>query len=177
MLKEPLKEFISSPRLARFKAGPTGVELEFKEELRDVEKQLHQVEQGKQIEAAPADSVATDFLSEMRRLAEVAPRAVVMETHARLEKLLKESVALQANQTRPMTNMYILTRVALDQRVLTEPEVTIVRELSYLRSRVAHEPDEVITSETALRYAELAAQVAISIHASRGKPVVEGRPL
>lgn len=179
VLKEPIKKLIDSPRLARLKAGPTGVEVEFKEELRDAEKQLLEAGHDKQIEPSLADdTIARDFLTEMNRLAAVSPRAVVMETHARLEKLLRESVDVNGARSVPFINMRALTRAAVEQGVLTPPESSVLYELSYLRNRVAHgADDEVITSETALRYAEIAAQVAIAIRLSQGKTIADGPPL
>lgn len=179
MHRGQIRAVASSPRLARLKAGPGGVELEFREELSEAEKELESGGGLKAIEAAPTDRAeASDFISEMMRLAEVSPRSVVLETHARLEKLLRQSVEIPAG-SRPAKylSMRGLTRAALKQNLLATSEASVMDELTFLRNRVAHEPDHAITAADALRYADLGTQVAMSIRLARGQTTEDGAAL
>jgi hypothetical protein len=180
ILKEPLKRLAVSPRLAKLKAGPSGIELEFNEELRDVERELQEQRDETTIEPRPSDgAIASEFLKEMTRLAEVSPRSVVMETHVRLEKLIRDSVDVQdiAENSAKFISMRNLARLARQQSLVTKAEASVLDELTYLRNRIAHEPDEVITSDTALKYAELATQIAIAIRISSGQTALDSPPL
>jgi hypothetical protein len=180
LLKEPIKRLTVSPRLTKVKAGPAGIEMEFKEELGEAAKELEQSDSSSAAELAQGDGVAaSDFLGEMARLAQVSPRSVVMETHARLQKLLRDSVDVPAGAKRASgyLNMRSLVRTAASQELLSREEVSVLEELTYLRNRVAHEPDQVITSDTALSYAELAMRVAIAVRLALGQAAVEGSPL
>lgn len=88
LLREPIKQLMVNPRLLRVKAGPGGLELELREDLDQAEKQLETVPTTPELEPKKADEdAAHDFIAEMERLAQVAPRAVVLESHTRLECL------------------------------------------------------------------------------------------
>jgi hypothetical protein len=177
LLREPIKQLMVNPRLMRVKGGPGGLELELREDLDQAEKKLETVPTTHEIEPKKADEdTAHDFIAEMERLAHVAPRAVVLESHARLERLLRNSVDVPAGDDRRprYLSMRTLTRAAAMQGLLSDREASVLDELTYMRNRVAHEPDEVISLESARRYAELSAEVAIAVCTARGETRLDG---
>lgn len=177
LLKEPIKQLAANPRLKRVKAGPGGLELELRDELDQAEKELESGAETAEL-AGPKteDGTALDFIAEMSRLASVAPRAVVLESHARLEGLLRNRVDVPSDDDRRprYLSMRTLTRAATSQGLLTKQEAAVLDELTFLRNRVAHEPDEEISKGTALRYAELSAEVAMAVRLARGATYLEG---
>lgn len=181
MLRDPIKSLAASPRLKRLKAGPGGLEIELRDELDQAEKELGTGgTPTKEIEAKKyADPAVLDFREEMAELARVSPRAVVTESHVRLERLLRNSVDVPSDGDRRPRYLSVrsLTRAAMQQGLLDRKEARVLDELTDLRNRVAHEPDEVITIETALRYSELALQVAIAIRLASGLTSADGPAL
>ena len=176
VLREPIKNLAASPRLKTLKAGPGGIEVEFREELGDVQKELTDSSTSEGEEPVYVDkSGLDDFRAEMTRLAEVSPRSVVMESHARLERFLREGVKRNAGATQPrVTGMRSLIRTAHEQGWLSPSRATAMQELAYLRNRVAHEPDEVITTDTALWYANVVAELAAELENVSGWTTADG---
>lgn len=181
LLRDPIKNLIGSPDLRRVKAGPAGLEVEFERELAKAQDELTG---GSGVPSkAPVDSaegqVAAGFMDEMRALAAVQPRAVVLESHSRLERLLRNSVDMPTDDRR--SGRYIsvrnLTRAAKEQELLAPSEAHALDELTDLRNRIAHEPDETLSPEVAIRYAELAVQVAVALRLARGENAGDGPPL
>ncbi|HEX5206060.1 MAG TPA: hypothetical protein VFW27_39560, partial [Actinoplanes sp.] len=88
-----------------------------------------------------------------------------MESFTRLEGLLRRTVSDSGEMPRSPSYLSIrtLVRHAVSQGILPLSAASVVEELAYLRNRVAHEPDEAISTETALRYADLVAQVIETI--------------
>jgi hypothetical protein len=168
--KKPIQQLASNPRLKRLKAGPGGLELELRDELKQTAKELEPAATLGQGATIASETVTRDFMAEMSRLASVSPRSVVLESHARLEKLLRNSVDVPPGDDRRPRYLSVRTlgRVAVSQGLLTQQEASAVEELSFLRNRVAHEPDEQITTGTALRYAELSAELALAIRQALG---------
>lgn len=180
LLRAPIKNLISSPDLRRVKAGPAGLELEFERELAKAQDELTGGSDTPSMAIESAEGqVAAEFMDEMRALAAVQPRAVVMESHSRLEKLLRDSVDMPTDD-RPggrYLSMRSLTRAATEQEILAPSEAHVLDELTDLRNRIAHEPDVRLSSELAIRYAELAVQVAVALRLARGKTAADGPPL
>jgi len=188
LLKEPIKQLAASPRLKRVKVGPGGLEAEFNLELAQVERELEseptppEVDDGTppaELEAPKHDeNPAADFRLEMERLAEVAPRAVVLESFVRLESLLRNSVDAPEGERGPrFLPLRTLGRVAVEQGLLTKREASVLDELSYLRNRVAHESDEQISQEVAIRYADAVSDVAVAVNLALGRTHLDGPPL
>jgi hypothetical protein len=178
VLREPIKTLAASPRLSKLKAGPSGVEVEFREELGEVQKELAESAKPKGTEhnVGVDKSGLDDFLAEMARLAAVSPRSVVMEAHARLEALLRDAVGPHTRDggSPRGLGMRALIREAVRQKWLSQEEASALEELAYLRNRVAHEPDTAITTDTALWYANLSAEVATAIHHASGRTTADG---
>lgn len=173
--KKPIVSALGDSQISRFKAGPSGVELEFREDLREARQELGEAEIDHTVGSAPTDHPAVhDFRAEMERLALASPRAVVMESHARLEGALRDVVddpALTRGSRPP--SMRMLARAAAKQELISPGGVSAIEELSHLRNLVVHEPDHVISESTALDYVDLASEMIAHI-LSAGGATIEG---
>lgn len=173
--RKPIREAVSS-RLTRLKAGPAGLQLEFKEDLEEARELVEsgQKDSGSsdsEVPSGPAGETPSDFIDEMTDLARVSPRAVVLESHTRLEKLLRDALGHELRAKKrggPIYSMNTLNRVAMMEELITPQESRALHELTSLRNRVAHEPDHVISESDALGYAELVRKIAVSIRRSQG---------
>ena len=179
LLKEPIKSLMASPGLRRVKAGPGGIEVEIDRTLDQAKRELNQghVGQPRALPSPEEQKVAADFTEEMRQLAQIQPRAVVMESHTRLEHLLRRlvDVPLDDRGRRPgFTNMRTLGRLAVQQGLLPDNEAVVLDELAVVRNAVAHSSDEVISFERAIEYAELVRQLAISLSLATGRSSLDG---
>jgi hypothetical protein len=117
----------------------------------------------------------------MRQLAEVQPRAVILESHSRLEHLLREVVPVKpaggnAGSGR-FPSVRSLARQAESAGLITRQELSVLDELTNLRNVVAHTRESAITYEQAMNYAELARQIAISIRLAAGDVGYDQPPL
>jgi len=180
--KEPVKELLASRELKNLKAGPGGVELQFDRELKVAEAKLEEGDESgsRALGTTPEVSLTSDFIGEMAQLAAISPRSVVLETHTRLEKLLRRVVTIDEprhGERRPTFSMRGLSRLAVAQDLLTPQEASALDELTLLRNRIAHEPDELISEGTSLRYAEAALQIAYAIRVAIGQTQLDGEPL
>lgn len=184
-LRHPLREVLHRP-LSRLKAGPGGIELEFEKGLQEAEQAVaesppalpsgHNPPQAPAVPIpAPASPAAeSEFLQKMRQLASVEPRAVVLEAHSRLEELIRQTVDAPAQDRRRYMSMNRLIAEAVRQEILPPSEASALSELTELRNDVAHSPEQRISVDQALRYAEVAQQVAITLRLAEGRTVDDG---
>lgn len=182
ILKEPIRSLMTSPGLRRVKAGPAGIELEIDRTLEEAKRELDQGQLGPppKLPTPEEQQLAADFSEEMRQLAEIQPRAVVMESHTRLEHLLRRLVDVPRDHRgqRPgFLNLRALGRLAVEQGLLTENEASALDELAVVRNAVAHSSDQVISFERALEYAELVKQLAISLAVATGEAGLDRSPI
>ncbi len=171
-----ISSLLSSPRLTKIKAGP--MEVEFKQELEDVKQDLDIAKSTGAMNAEVNKRAESEFRQEMIRLAKVSPRSVVMESHARLEQFLRRSVVSSETNKRPdRVGMSSLRDAAISQGLLTISEGFALRELTYLRNRIAHEPDQAVSASTALEYAEVVVQIVLAMRLASGKTELDGEVL
>lgn len=182
ILKEPIGSLMASPGLRRVKAGPGGIELEIDRTLEEAKREFDQGQLGPppKLPTPEEQQVAADFSEEMRQLAHIQPRAVVMESHTRLEHLLRRVVDVPRDNRgqRPgFLNLRALGRLAVQQGLLPENEASVLDELAVVRNAVAHSSDEVISFERAIEYAELVKQLAISLSLATGTTGLDSPPI
>jgi hypothetical protein len=104
--------------------------------------------------------------SELQAVAELSPRAAVLECFSRLEATLREAVP--THDRRP-TSIRRLGALAVERRVLTEQEAAILNDLATLRNVAAHE-DFAVDVDQARAYVDLAARLVRSIEAAPPDP-------
>jgi hypothetical protein len=181
ILRREIETVLGSDRLRRLKAGTSGLEIEFERDLEKAEKQLPSApgEVLKELPSADAEQLARDFLTEMNDLAAVSPRSVVLESHARLERLLRRCWAADQGDRDFDTpvSMRTLGRFAMSKGYLNPAEVDVLNALNDLRNRVVHHGETVIAPESARRYAALALDLAVSIRSNTGQAALPGAEL
>ncbi len=146
----------------RLRAGP--VEVEFDQELAEVREELRR---SPELAAEPQPALGS-VAEELARLAEVSPRAAVLEAFARIEARLAELLDSSEVQHVRMGGRG-LARLACDQGLISDETVAAVEGLSVLRNLAAHSlsPADDIGAERARDYLALADAV---LYALRAKP-------
>jgi hypothetical protein len=142
----------------RLRAGP--VEVEFDQELAEVRQELRR---SPELAAEPR-RVPDSLGEELAKLAEVSPRAAVLEAYARIEARLAE---LLAETDLPRVSGRVLAPLARNRGLISDETATAVEGLSVLRNLAAHSPADDIGAERARDYLALADAV---LYAMRAKP-------
>lgn len=174
MLRRPIVRMLQERRIQSLEAGPTGVKLSFfDDQIRDARKELAEgaTEHAEETKP-PGDQIAaiaaaqSDFMEEMRQLAAVSPRAVVLESFARLEEVLRNNVRVtgqQRSRSRGTITIRTLARMAVDQELLSFSEFAAFDDVAVVRNILSHEGPGDLDANRALSYAEIAAQLIRSI--------------
>lgn len=133
VLRAPLARALSGP-VKRWKAGPSGVEVEYWEET--IEAARAELEQ-----AAPAAAALPGVDNDLVRLVEVSPRAAVMEAFARIEGELRDLVPREETEARHLAGTR-LARLARGQERINDETLKAIEGMAVLRNLAAHGPDE-----------------------------------
>ncbi len=152
----------------RWKAGPTGVEVEYWENaIAEAREELAQDQAAAPAEVATAEEGPREFRDEMIELAAISPRSAVMESFLRVELQLRSMLETAGiAQTRP-TGARMLAETALKHGLVTAPTVDAIRGMSTLRNLAAHGHDDGdIDQERALEFIDLAEAVLFALEHS-----------
>jgi hypothetical protein len=152
----------------RVRAGP--VEVEFEQELAEVRQELRS---SPELAYAPAPKGDISVAEELAPLADLSPRAAVLEAFARVEWQLRDRVRGIADVSDRATGgkMALLAR---NQKLISEETFRAFEGLALLRNLATHSQDEQISSARAREYVALANAV---LYALGDKPAVpEPRP-
>lgn len=144
ILRAPLARALSGP-VKRWKAGPSGVEVEYWDET------IEAVRVGlrHQPEVGPVAAELPGLDDELTRLVEVSPRAAVMEAFARIERVLSEMLAPEdADGGRPVGPVQ-LARVLRARGSINDETLNAVQGMAVLRNLAAHGADDVDTRRAA----------------------------
>jgi hypothetical protein len=180
LLRSAIQNLLTREGLESLKAGPGGFE------ARWVTQRLEEAKHDLQAESAsatppPAGTHAaedvnvgvdesTSFMIEMLNLAKVSPRSVVLESFARLEQVFREAMDAEPGRPGPRNpSVRTLANNALDEGLLTRKEFAALLELNNLRNVTAHDPRFKLDADQALKFAELARQVALALRTARGQ--------
>jgi hypothetical protein len=173
ILRRPIAYILRRGQIKRLKAGPGGLELEyFDEKLEEANEALAETPtEAASLTISLLPEIAMtrdDFIADMKQLADVAPSAAILESFARLEKILRESVesasGVEVEPRRPIS-VRTLARRALDLRLITQSEFAALNDLAVLRNIVAHggAAAEDIDADRALGYAQTVRQLITSV--------------
>jgi hypothetical protein len=118
-------------------------------------------------------------MTEMQQLAEVSPSAAVMASFARLERVLRDAVigadgGNAGGRPTRFVSVRALARKALEQGVISQPELAAFDDVAVLRNVVAHGDNADLDKERALSYVDLVRQLIISISIGTGRTVLDG---
>lgn len=184
LLRRPLVKMLSERPVKLFEAGPTGVKVEyFDEKIEEARSELEEAraERGDLKGAAPApfdtSAARDDFMYEMEQLAKVSPSAVILESFARLERVLREALEPQSPGNHApgrLSSIRQLARQAVDQRLIAPSELAALDDVTVLRNVVAHRRAVELDEERALAYASLIRQLIISVSLARGQTMNNG---
>jgi hypothetical protein len=154
--------------IRRLKAGPVEVEFdqfqaEVREELaRSPELAAAQVPASAGQAPAPVSSLRED----LSMLADIAPRAAVMEAYGRIEERLAEMLGDLAEPLQRRLSGREMARLARERGLISDETLGAIEGLSVLRNLVAHARDD-IDVDRARDYLALADAV---LYALRPKP-------
>lgn len=161
----------------RWKAGPSGLEVEFQESLpairREVEKGREAVPgppaaAAAETAAAPGDStpdVTPSFREEMLEVAKRSPRAAVLESYDRLEALLREKLKASGLDTRRLPTLGApgLADLARLRGLITPETETAVNGLTVLRNLTAHDRESELSYEKAVEFIDLVMAIMFAV--------------
>jgi hypothetical protein len=150
--------------LLRFKYKDFDVSFRFKEAEREAS-ELPELENG-QAPQTPEEK------SKFERLAEISPRAAILESRAEMEATLKDlvdskSVAHATSAiSRPMA-LGQLIRLARSEKIIDPQTSALLDDLRVIANKAAHDTVAVFTSDEALRFRDLASKANNQILATK----------
>jgi hypothetical protein len=113
----------------------------------------------------------------MRLLAKMAPRAVVLESFARLEEELRRTVRAtgqERSRYRGTISARNLARIAVEQGLLTPSEAAAVDDVAIIRNVLSHEEaSNDFHADRALSYAVVVSQLIKSIASAAERSAVQ----
>lgn len=184
ILRRPIVRILRDRHIQSFEAGPSGVKLSFFDhQIEDAKKELTEDRVSPdEIASQPSEdytdiiSAGSDFREEMLQLASVAPRAVVLESFARLEEILRNTVQVtdqDKSRYRRTISVRNLARMAVEQGLLTSAQMAAFDDIAVIRNILSHEGVGNLDASRALEYADIALQLIRSISsAAKREPTV-----
>lgn len=101
----------------------------------------------------------TSRLEQLRRIAEVSPRASILEAWVLVEEAAGKSGFIQG-ASMPRVNPYLFVEELIRLGKLPPDSAALIQQLKKLRNYATHLPDFSITQDEADRYLELAAKAS-----------------
>lgn len=163
VLRRSIATAISGP-VRRWKAGPSGVEVEYWErKIAAVEEEL---KQSPELDQLPKPGAADAGLSEeLRALADVSPAAAIMEALSAVARELRTLVPEAGPEAGPMSAVG-LARVAHDRGKISEETLNAIKGLSVLRNLAAHGQAGEVSSRRVFDYLALVDAVLFALRRS-----------
>lgn len=147
LLRRPLSSLL--PLMTKLKWKD--FELQFGKALQEVKAEA--------VEVLPAPKVPAALPGPIEALAQVSPRAAVIEAWLEVEEAAVAALAKRGLQLHGSIMPRIMEALA-EVNVLNRDELGIFSRLRTLRNQAAHAPDFAISSDEAREYAKLAASLA-----------------
>jgi hypothetical protein len=132
------------------------VEAKFEKGLAEAETEVKKVER----ETPPAfpQPERLSQLDQLRRIAEVSPRAAIMEAWVLIETAA--AGGFTSGVTIPRVNPRLLTEHLARTGKIPEESIALMDKLRQLRNQAAHLPDFALSQDEAERYLELAVKIS-----------------
>lgn len=183
ILRRPIVRILRDRHIQSFEAGPSGVKLSFfdhriedaKNELTEDKAQAENIALEPNGDYKDIITAGSDFREEMAQFAMVAPRAVVLESFARLEETLRNTVKVtDQDKSRYRTiSARNLARMAVEQGLLTSAQMAAFDDIAVIRNILSHEGVGNLDASRALEYANIALQLIQSISsAAKREPAI-----
>lgn len=134
---------------------------------------------GEESELPEDTHIADDFMYEMRQLADVAPSAVILESFARLEKVLRDALETDIRDgqaARRFTSARELARRAVKRGFITLSEAAALDDVAVLRNLIAHGRTTDLDADRALSYAAIVRQLINSILLAQNRIIDDNDP-
>jgi hypothetical protein len=157
ILRGPLAEMLHRG-VHRVRAGP--LEVEFKEELAEVRKELERSPELRDTTVEGGEGVLLP--DDLLRLAELSPRAAILEAFARVEERIRQILPDGGPEVK-LRGGAALARVAHQRGLISDETLNAVEGLAVLRNLAAHGRDEGVDTTRALDYVALAEAVLFAL--------------
>ncbi len=147
----------------RWKAGPSGLEVEFKEIIPEIRQD---VQKDKVASRESAARVPNGFREEMLELARISPRAGILEAFSRVEAQLHRLLTEAAVSVNEFANASARTLAAeaAKKGLISDGSFTAIAGLSVLRNLAAHSREaDSLSLERATEFIDLADAVLYTI--------------
>jgi hypothetical protein len=161
LLRAALLELIPTLRKLKYR----DLELEFGRQLDQVAAMAEEAQLP--VQAVPPALPApqpTRVPSDLQAVAEIAPRAAVLEAYRRVEQAADQ--ALRRSGTEPPRSPRARRHVLESKGIVTSSTGALLEDLRSLRNLAAHADDFSLTPAQALEYAELSQRLAGAINVS-----------
>jgi hypothetical protein len=146
----------------RVRAGP--VEVEFDQELAEVREELRR---SPELAAATPPVLPVSLREELARVAEVSPRAAVLEAFSRIEARLVQVLDNARAEPSQAVGGRALARRAHAHGLISDETLAAIDGLSVLRNLAAHSPADEIGVDRARDYLALADAVLYALRAKK----------
>jgi hypothetical protein len=133
------------------------IEAKFDSDLADAEAKAVQMEMT--LPPATPHPEISSKLEQLRRIADVSPRAAIMEAWVLIESAAGKSGFVQGAAT-PRINPYLFAAELVKLGKLPEGSDALLKQMRNLRNQAVHLPDFSLTRDEADRYLQLASQMS-----------------
>jgi hypothetical protein len=160
----------------RWKAGPSGLEVEFQESLPAIRQEVQKGQEALPAAAAAAEpqpavpgdrapDITSSFREEMLEVAKRSARAAVLESYERLEALLREKLEASGLDTPRQRTLGApgLADLARLRGLITQETETAINGLTTLRNLTAHGRDSELSYDRAVEFIDLVAAIMFTI--------------
>ena len=152
LLRKPLRGLLPLVQKLKWKE----LEIEFGKQVQEVRSELAQ-----DLPQSEAAELASPSVNAALRLAEISPRASVLEAWREVELAAVEAAGyIPVADARPRILPYDAIRSLERSQLLGRSILGSLRELRALRNQAAHAPEFAITKEAAIEYAASARAIA-----------------
>jgi hypothetical protein len=164
LLRKPIQHLIPLLTRLRYK----DFELEFRRKIEEVEAEAVIGLPEKE----PLEAFSDGADKNVYKLAEISPRAAVLEAWRTVENEAIETVRQELQRQQGVEPAIILPRIALKHLERSEridrQTSALIRDLRSLRNQAAHAPEFALGSDSALEYASAAYRLARKLKQIRG---------
>lgn len=145
------------------------VEAKFEIGLAEAEAKVSSIEQSSP--SLPSRPEITSKLESLRRIADVSPRAAIMEAWVLVEDAAGKSGFVQGAAI-PRVNPHLFVEELVRREKLPKGSDSLLDQMRKLRNQAAHLPDFSLNQDEADRYLQLAARMSELILNVEGQPCV-----